>query len=116
MKMNVSLEGFNSKTATFAADAGVKKGEPVTFTSNYTVGAAGSGVAFCGICVDVRDGYATVQLCGYCKVKYSGAAPTVGRSLLAGDGSSNVKTMSSNGTAVSVIDVAPTGKTVGFYF
>ena len=92
--MNVSLEGFNSKTATFAAAADVKKGDPVTFTSNYTVGVAGSGVAFCGVCVDVRDGYATVQLCGYCRAKYSGSAPVVGYSLLAGDGSANVKTMS----------------------
>ncbi len=114
--MNVSLEGFNSKTATFAAAADVKKGNPVTFTSNYTVGVAGSGVAFCGVCVDVRDGYATVQLCGYCRAKYSGSAPVVGYSLLAGDGSANVKTMSSNGTAVSVIDVDTTEKTVGFYF
>lgn len=64
--MDVNFKGFGEKAATFIADAGLtESGIPVKLTADGTVSACSDGDKFCGICLAVRDGYATVQLSGY---------------------------------------------------
>ena len=110
--MNVSLNGFNSKAATFVS-ASAEKGAPVAFCANNTVCSAAADTPFCGVCLDSRDGYATVLLCGYCKIPYSGTAPSVGYATLASDGAGGAKTVSSGGRSVLVTDVDTTAKVIG---
>lgn len=110
--MNVSLNGFNSKNATFISSS-VSKGDLVSMSANNTVSAAAANAVFCGVCIDSRDGYATVQLCGYCKIPYTGTAPAVGYASLVSDGAGAAKTASSGGRSVLVTDVDTTAKTIG---
>lgn len=109
--MNVSLCGFNFNSATFSASS-IQKGAVVAMSGNLAVAAAAGDAAFCGVCLDCRDGYATVQLSGYCRVKYSSTAPSVGYATLAADGKGGVKKADS-GVTLLVTDVDATSGTVG---
>lgn len=111
--MNISLDSFHSKQATFLADSLAKPGIPAVMKENFTVTAAGTGRPFCGFFTDVRGGYATVRLSGYCTAKYSGTAPAVGYALLASDGEGGVKTVTTGGRSLLVTNVDTTAKTVG---
>lgn len=110
--MNVSLKSFNSKEATFLTSS-AKSGDLVSVSGNLTVSPAADGAAFCGICTDVSGGYATVRLCGYCTVPFSGSAPAVGYATLASNGNGGVKSVTSGGRTLLVTDVDSTAKTVG---
>lgn len=109
--MNVSLCGFNFNAATFSASS-VKKGAVVALSGNLTVAEAAEDAAFFGVCIDCRDGYATVQLSGYCRVAYSATAPSVGYVTLAADGKGGVKKADS-GVTLLVTDVDTASGTVG---
>lgn len=111
--MNISLDSFHSQKATFLADSLTKVGCPVTMKENLKVTSAATGGAFCGFCTDIRDGYATVRISGYCTAKYSGTAPAVGYALLAADGEGGVKTVTTGGRSLLVTNVDTTAKTVG---
>ncbi len=111
--MNISLDSFHSQQATFLADSLTKAGYPVVMKENLTVTTAATGGAFCGFCTDVRGGYATVRLSGYCTAKYSGTAPAVGYALLAADGDGGVKTVTTGGRSLLVTNVDTTAKTIG---
>lgn len=110
--MSVSLNSFNSSVATFLSST-VQKGNLVAMSGNLTVSSAADGAAFCGVCTDNDGGYVSVQLGGYCRVPYSGTAPSVGYALLAADGSGAVKTVTQGGRTLLVTDVDTTAKTVG---
>lgn len=112
--MNISLNSFHSQQATFLADSLVKVGCPVVMSSNLKVTFAGTGKNLCGFCTDLRDGYATVKLCGYCTASYTGTAPSVGYAMLASDGEGGVKTVTTGGRTMLVINVDTTANTVGF--
>ncbi len=109
--MNTSLGGFNSKIATFASSE--PKGTVVSMSGNMAVSKAAAGAAFCGVCVDSRGGFASVLLSGYCKLPYSGTAPSVGYVMLAADGNGGVKTVTSGGRTLLVTDVDTADATVG---
>lgn len=63
--MNINFNGYMENAVTFIADAGVEKNMLVKVSANGTVAPCASGDVFCGVCVDVRDGYATVVTSGY---------------------------------------------------
>lgn len=114
--MSVSFCGFDEKFLTFKAATGLTAGEPVKMSANNTVAACSSGDAFIGIAVNVRNGYATVQMGGYATLTYSSTAPTVGVNLLAADDSGGVAVSQSGGKAVLAVNVNATASTVGIIF
>lgn len=73
--MKVSLNGYGESVTTFEAEDSVKAGYPVKMTGNGKVGLCTAKEAFCGIALNVRNGFAAVQLQGY----YSGLPYTGSR-------------------------------------
>lgn len=67
--MNLDFNGFNENVATFIADDTVKAGDLVAIIENNTVSACVDGNEIAGVCVNVRNGYAAVQLSGYVECK-----------------------------------------------
>lgn len=65
--MNINFSGYNENVVTFAVDENseVTMGTPVKMVSSKTVGACGDGDTIVGVAVNVRNGYAAVQLSGY---------------------------------------------------
>lgn len=64
--MDIHFAGYGENAVTFLADKSVTKpGVPVKMTGSGTVGTCAPGDTFCGICLRVREGYATVQLAGF---------------------------------------------------
>mgnify|MGYP004543490797 CR=1 FL=1 len=70
--MKVSLNGYAESVTSFEADANVKAGFPVKLTGNGKVGVCTAKEPFCGIALNVRNGFAAVQL------PYSGSGVKVG--------------------------------------
>lgn len=61
--MNVNFNGYDENVLTFEAGTNLKTaGVPVKMTDDGKVTACTSGEVFCGICLSLRGGYATVQL------------------------------------------------------
>ena len=64
--MSVSLNGYGENVVTFEANSGLTTaGVPVKISANSTVAPCSNNDKFCGVCVNLRDGYAAVQLSGY---------------------------------------------------
>lgn len=64
--MDVNFNGYNENVLTFIADSGITNpGVPVKISASGTVSKCSTNDVFCGVCVNVRDGYAAVQLSGY---------------------------------------------------
>lgn len=64
--MNINFSGYNENVVTFEVDgSGVTMGTPVKMSSSGTVSACASGDNMVGVAVNVRNGYAAVQLTGY---------------------------------------------------
>lgn len=91
--MSISFGGIGELSVTFEADSSVKAGWPVKISGNGKVSACGDGEKFCGIALGVsKDGYATVQIRGFIKCKYTGTGvPALGFEHFVADGSGNVK-------------------------
>ena len=90
--MSISFGGIGELSVTFEADSGVKTGWPVKIGGSGKVYACEEGERFCGIAAGVsEDGYATVQIRGFVKCKYTGTAPALGFEHLVADGSGGVK-------------------------
>lgn len=71
--MNVNFNGYGENVLTFIADSSVTAaGMPVKISGDGTVARCGANDSFCGVCVNVRDGYAAVQLAGYMVVSTTG--------------------------------------------
>ena len=102
--MAVSFMGFSEAAATFEVSGTMEEGAPVTMAASGKVAACADGNDFCGVALAVRDGLATVQMEGFVRIPYSGAAPAVGYTALAADGSGGVKALSS-GRKLLVIEV-----------
>lgn len=111
--MNVSFSGFNEKSTTFICAQDVTIGSVVKVTENGTVSPCVSGDVFCGVVTDVRSDCATVQLTGYIRMPYSGAAPSLGYTALAADGNGAVSS-NENGKIYLITDIDTTDNTVGF--
>ena len=64
--MNVKFNGFGENVLTFEADSALTQaGVAVALDEEGKVYPAASGDKICGVAVNVRDGYAAVQLKGY---------------------------------------------------
>lgn len=85
--MNIGFNGFCENTVTFEAESNVEKGSLVKITDDNTVGACEGGDKVCGVCVNVRDGYAAVKLYGYAEIPVEGAVNVGYQTLSAANGS-----------------------------
>lgn len=110
--MSVGFNGFGENVATFETASGVAAGKPVAVSANNKVQNVTSG-AFCGICVNVREGYAGVQLRGFVTMPYSGSV-SVGYQKLAAAAGGKVTVDTTNGREYLVIEVNSTAGTIGF--
>lgn len=88
--MKDAFHGYNETVLTFACTWGVQKGSLVTMDSSQKVRPAEDGECFIGVALSVRDGYAAVQLQGYCEL-LAGEDITVGRTQLVADRYGRVK-------------------------
>lgn len=111
--MKVSFQGFDEQVATFEAGSGVTPGVPVKISANGTVSACGAADVPCGVAVNVREGYAGVQLRGYVRLPYTGSL-TLGRQLVVADAGGKVKiSTGSSGLPVLIIDLDSATSTAG---
>lgn len=103
--MQVSFQGFHEQVLTLEAD-GVQAGEPVRLKANGTVCACAAGDVPIGVAAaQERGGCVGVQMAGYVRLPYAGAAPALGYGLLAADGAGGVKAAENGGRPVVVLDV-----------
>ena len=70
--MNVSFQGMDELVLTFRATADLEKGDFVKVTDNGTVGPCASGDAPVGVALNVRNGFAAVQVRGFTEAEYTG--------------------------------------------
>lgn len=103
--MNISLNGCGETAATFETTGTVKTGTPVKIAGNGIVGPCADGEAFCGMALNVRGGYAAVQLHGYVRFSYSGTAPDVGYQTLTAAADGKIKVNADGGRSLLVTDV-----------
>ena len=111
--MTTSMNGFLEATATLKAADGLAVGQAVKISANQTAAPCAAGNVPCGVCNELRGGYAGVQLAGYAKLSYSGTAPAVGYTQLAADGNGGVKAASSGGKFYTVLEVDSAKSTLG---
>lgn len=70
--MNVSYNGFGENILTMECDEGLKAGMLVTIKDDGKVYGATQGDVICGYAVNVREGYAAVQVEGFVNVSSEG--------------------------------------------
>ena len=111
--MNVSFQGFDKQLATFEAASTVKPGVPVKMSANGQVTLCGAADVPCGVAVQVRDGYASVQLRGYVRMTYTGSL-SLGRQLIVADSGGKIKaSANTSGISVLVTDLDSSTSTAG---
>ncbi len=110
--MSVSFGGFNENTATFKVTENIAKNTAVKMSASNTVAACSGSEAFIGFVTECGGGYAGVQLSGTVKATYSGSAPAIGFTKLAGNG--DKVTASESGREYLVVAVDTAAKTVTF--
>lgn len=86
--MNIGFNGFCENTVTFEADSTVEKGSLVKLIDDNTVAACTDGDKVVGVCVNVREGYAAVQIKGYVEVPVEGAVNVGYQTISAASGTS----------------------------
>ena len=118
--MELSFDGIGQVAATFQTEAQeaedtakLATGHVVALTAANTVGFGTAGAAPCGVVLALEgDQTAAVQVEGFARVSYSGAAaPAVGWSILGVDGDGGVQTASTGGRSVLVVQVDDAAKT-----
>ena len=103
--MKVSLNGYGESVTTFEAEDSVKAGYPVKMTGN-------GKEAFCGIALNVRNGFAAVQLQGYYSgLPYTGSGMKVG--ILKLGATSDKAEVSETGKECLVVDIDSESSTCG---
>lgn len=110
--MEISMMGYGENTATFEAQEGLTPGNLVKMTGSGTVGPCDVGDLFCGMAVNVRGGFAAVQLSGYATLPYTGEAPAPGYVTLSAAGSGAVQ-KDAAGRTLLMVDVDTAAKTCG---
>lgn len=111
--METCFNGIGETAATFAAQDGVTAGMPVKMTANGTVGPCAAGDDFCGAAMNVRCGYAAVQLGGYAALPFDGAAPAVGWQNLSAAAGGKIQVAAAGGRQYLVVDVDDAAKICG---
>ncbi len=106
----ISFDGIGQEVATFEAASGVTAGHVVKLADNGKVSKCDAGDSFCGVALNVRGGYAGVQLRGFVTLSCAGDE-TVGYVSLVADGSGGVKKATSGGVSTLVVSVDSTAKT-----
>ena len=106
----ISFDGIGQELVTFEAASGVAAGHVVKLADNGKGAKRGAGDAFCGAALNVRNGYAGVQLRGFVTLSCAGSE-TVGYNSLVADGSGGVKKATTGGVNVLVVSVDATAKT-----
>ena len=107
-------KGFGENVLTFKTEENNIQNKPVTVVANDTVAVSGDGDKFCGIGISARNGVATVQMCGYAVLSYTGDM-TVGVCRISATADGKVKP-DENGISVKVINVDADKKLAGFIF
>lgn len=69
--MKTSMYGYDQSVVTFLGN-GLKQGDIVSISDNYTVEKAQAATLFCGVVLSSEEKYASVQTRGYIQVPYSG--------------------------------------------
>ena len=112
--MSISLNGFAEESITLKMAGTAAKGTPVSISASLTAAPSQADGVFAGLLTaSPKGGYAGVQVKGFVKTPYSGAAPVLGYTALAADGNGGVKAASS-GPLRLVLELDTTKKTVGF--
>jgi len=111
--MKISYEGIGQWASTFAC-SNVAEGQVVKISGNGEVAPCADGDKFCGTVISVgRDKQAcAVAMGGMVTVPYTGSAPALGWTGLAGDGNGGVK--AADGHDYMVVDVDESGMTITF--
>lgn len=105
--MSVNFKGYGENVVTFEAASGLTTtGVPVKMSNDAQVGPCSANDVFCGVCVNLRDGYAAVQLSGYV-VLPAAAKITAGYQKVAVNASGKV-VANENGKEVLVVSSSAT--------
>lgn len=70
--MNLKFSGFNENVLTFEYTGTLNPGDLVKMSASAKVTKATANGEFIGVCVNTRNGYASVQTAGYVEFKKSG--------------------------------------------
>ena len=70
--MEINFAGYQENVLTFECESTVSKGDFVAMSASGKVAVAAENANFIGKCVNVKDGYAAVQLDGYVEAEKSG--------------------------------------------
>lgn len=110
--MNINFSGYNENVVTFKVEEGttVLMGTPVKMSSDCTVAPCENDDTIVGVAVNVRNGYAAVELSGYIEMPAESKIE-VGYVSLVSAGDNKVKE-STSGREYLV--VTSTDSTVGF--
>lgn len=104
--MNVNFSGYNENVVTFEVDdSTVVMGSPVKMISSDTVSVCEDSDALQGVALNVRNGYAAVQLTGYIEMP-TDETFEVGYQKIACAGNSKVKS-SDSGRECLVVHTEP---------
>lgn len=110
--MSVNFNGFEENVVTMEADSSVTKANTlVKMKSSGVVEACSKDDDFCGVVLNVRDGYAAVQLKGYVVAEASGTVAAGYKNLACGEGNT-VAVQTTGGREHLVLTVD--GDKVGF--
>lgn len=103
--MNINFSGYNENVVTFeTGSSDVVMGTPVKMSESGTVEKCSANDSFCGVAVNVRNGYAAVQLSGYIEMP-TDEAFTVGYQNICADADNKVKS-SDSGREYLVVNVS----------
>lgn len=103
----VSFEEIGSVVATFQCDEAIPCGAVVAMGNSGAVEGCDAGDTFCGVALADSDDLVAVQVKGFCTVAISGSV-VVGYVTLAADGDGGVKTVTSGGRSILVVEVDST--------
>lgn len=108
--MKVNFNGYGENAATFIADSTLTKAfVPVKISADGTVSPCSKGENFCGICTEVRDGYASVVLSGYVLMPTTAAVTLGYQKLSTGDNGAVVSATSGREYLVINSDTSSVG-------
>lgn len=109
--MSISFQGIGQVCATFLC-GDVAEGQLVKVSGRGTAAACADGDGFCGVALCKKEDACSVQVAGFVTVGYTGTVPAVGWSALAANGAGGVKSVSTGGRTLLVVDADTTAKTV----
>ncbi len=82
--MKTSFQGIGEMIATFEAGESVAVGSLVKVSANGKVDVCADTDPFCGVVVNIRGGYAAVQIGGYAQIPCTGGVAVGYQTLCAG--------------------------------